>query len=119
MRILNCTGLFSKEYKMWILRGNGTSKMNDFSSFKTFWENAVQISEFTAVPASQHGYGMPATNNNTLVQLLMDAVLNFGTAYASTQGLLQLNTANILAIQEQLQMLCQAVSTSQPPQQQP
>jgi hypothetical protein len=34
--VLNCTGLFPKEYKMWILHGNNVSKMNDFVSFKTF-----------------------------------------------------------------------------------
>jgi hypothetical protein len=55
IRVLDHTGLFPKEYKTWILSGNGTSKTNDFISFKTFWENAVQIAAFTTVPASQHG----------------------------------------------------------------
>jgi hypothetical protein len=55
IRVLNCTGLYPKEYKMWILHSNDASKMNDFISFKTFWENAVQIAAFTAIPASQHG----------------------------------------------------------------
>jgi hypothetical protein len=80
VRVLNCTGLFPKEYKTWILWGNNASKMNDFSSFKTFWENAVQVAAFTAIPASQHGYGMAATNDDALVQLLKDAVSNFDTA---------------------------------------
>jgi hypothetical protein len=117
--ILNHTGLFPKEYKMWILCDNDASKTNNFVSFKTFWEDAVQIAGFTAVPVSQHGYGTAATYNNALAQSLMDAVSNFGTAYATTQELLQSNTANILAMQGQLQMLCQAVGNGQSPQQQP
>ncbi len=84
VHVLNCTGLFHKEYKTWILRGNNASKPNDFVSFKTFWENAVQIAAFTSVPASQHRYGMAATNNDTSANLLTDAVLNFGTVYAAT-----------------------------------
>jgi hypothetical protein len=46
---------------------------------------------------------------------LTDAVSNFGTAYAATQESLQSNTANINAIQGQLQMLCQALGNGQPP----
>ncbi len=84
--VLNHMGLFPKEYKTWILCGNEASKMNDFVSFKSFWENAVQIAAFTAVPASQHGYGVAATVNDASAHLLTDAVLNFlGTAYAATQ----------------------------------
>ena len=45
----------------------------------------------------------------------MDAVSNFGTAYAATQESLQSNTANIMAIQGKLQMLCQAIGNNQPP----
>jgi hypothetical protein len=86
VRVLNHMGLFPKEYKTWIFRGNEASKMNDFVLFKSFWENAVQIAAFTTIPASQHRYGMAATVNNASAHLLMDAVLNFlGTAYATTQ----------------------------------
>jgi hypothetical protein len=94
MCLLNCTGLFPKECKTWVLYGNYASKTNNFVSFKTFWENAVQIVAFTAVPASQHGYGVAATNDSALMQSLTDAVSNFGTAYAATQELLRSNTAN-------------------------
>jgi hypothetical protein len=119
MRVLNHTRLFPKEYKMWILRGDDASKTNNFASVKTFRENTVQIAAFLAVPASQHGYGMAATNDNRLAQLLTDAVSNFGTAYAATQELLKINTNKILAMQGQLQMLYWAVGTGQPLQQQP
>ena len=82
--------------------------MIDFAAFKSFWENAVQIAAFTSVPASQHGYGMVATNDDTSTSLT-NAVSNFGTVYAATQESLQSNTANIMTIQGQFQMLCQAV----------
>jgi hypothetical protein len=118
VRVLNRMGLFPKEYKTWILRGDNARKTNDFISFKTFCENTVQIAAFTAILASQHGYGMAATNNDASAHLLTDAVSTFGMAYATTQESLQSNATNILAIKGQLQMLCQAVGTGQPPQQQ-
>jgi hypothetical protein len=104
---------------MWILRGNNTSKTNDFVSFKTFWGNAVQIPAFTPFPASQHRYGMAATNDDASAHLHTDAVSTFGMAYATTQESLQSNIANIAAIQGQLQMLCQAAGIGQPPGKQP
>ncbi len=104
---------------MWILHGDNSCKTNNFASFKTFWENAFQIAVFTAIPECQHRYGMAATNYDASAHSLTDAVSNFGMPYATTQELLGLNVANILAIQGQLQMLCQAVSTGLPPQQQP
>ena len=114
VRVLNRTGLFAKEYKTWILRGDNVNKAINFAAFKSFWENAVEIAAFTAVPVSQHGYGMAATGNDASASLT-DAVSNFGTAYVATQESLQSNTANIMAIQGQLQMLCQAISNGQPP----
>jgi hypothetical protein len=114
VRVLNCTGLFAEEYKTWILQGDNAENAIDFAAFKSFWENAVQIAAFTSVLASQHGYSMVATNNDASASLT-DAVSNFGTAYAATQESLRSNTANIMAIQGQLQMLCQAVGNGPPP----
>jgi len=114
VRVLNRTGLFGEEYKAWILRGDDPNNAIEFATFKSFWENAVQIAVFTSVPASQHGYGMAATNEEASASLT-DAVSNFGMAYAATQETLRSNTANITAIQGQLQMLCQAVGNGQPP----
>jgi hypothetical protein len=118
VHVLDRMGHFPKEYKTGILRGNGTSKTNDFASFKFFWENTIQIAAFTNIPANQHGYGMAATNNGASAFLLMHVVLNVGTAYAATQESCQSNASNITTIQGQLQMLCQVVGTSKPPQQQ-
>ena len=114
VHVLNRTGLFAKECKTWILGGDNANKAIDFAAFKSFWENAVQIAAFTAVPASQLGYGMAATDDDAWASLT-DAVSNFGMAYATTQVSLRSNIANIMAIQGQLQMLCQAVGNGQPP----
>jgi hypothetical protein len=82
-RILNHTGLFPKEYTSWILYGNNARKMNNFVPFKICCENAVQVAVLTTIPASQHGYGTVATNNDVLGQMLTDVVSNFGLAYAT------------------------------------
>ncbi len=88
IRVLNHTGLFPEEHKTWILCGNDARKMNDFVSFKTFWENAVQTAAFAAVPASQYRYGIAATNNDASAHFLTDAMSNFGTAYTANREFL-------------------------------
>jgi len=104
VHILNRTGLFTEEYKTWIIHGNGPSKTNDFISFETFRD--------LSVPASQHGYGMAATDDDASTPPLADAVSKFGTAHAATQESLRYNTA---AMRGQLQMLCLVIGSGQPP----
>ena len=36
VRVLNRTGLFAKEYKTWILRGDNVNKAINFAAFKSF-----------------------------------------------------------------------------------
>ncbi len=55
---------------------------------------------------------MVATNDDA--ESLTDAVSNFGTAYAATQESLRSTTANIAAMQGQIQMLCQVIGVGQP-----
>jgi hypothetical protein len=62
---------------------------------------------------------MAVTNNDAFAHTLTDAVSNFNMAYTAIQELLHSNATNILVILGQLQMLCQAVGTGQPPQKQP
>jgi hypothetical protein len=57
---------------------------------------------------------MAATNNNALVQLLIDVVLNFGMAYAATQELLQSNTVNILASRGSLKCSARQLALASP-----
>ena len=66
VHVLNRTGLFGEEYKARILRGNDPNNAIDFAAFKSFWENAVQIASFTAVPASNHGYGIVIGHGNEI-----------------------------------------------------
>ncbi len=74
----------------------------DFTAFRFFWETAINISSFTTTPASQHGYGMNAVEDNPSAASPMDAVSNFGTAYAPTQESLHNNIASINAMQGQI-----------------
>ena len=109
IRVLHCTGLFAKEYKAWITRGNNAKNLMNFAVFHAFWETAVNIAAFTATPASQHRYSMAATEDDASTTLLTDAVNNFGVAYAATQESLQSSNATISAMQGQLQMLCNMI----------
>ena len=114
IRVLHRTGLFAEEYKAWITRGDDATNSMDFAAFRAFWESAVNIAAFTATPASQHGYGMSATEDDASTTSLADAVNNFGVAYAATQESLRSNSATINAMQAQLQMLCNVIG-NQPP----
>jgi hypothetical protein len=117
IRVLHQTGLFSEEYKTWILCGNNATKMNNFTTFRAFWADAVNIASFTATPASSHGYGMAAAKDNS--SALTDAVYNFGAAYAATQESQHTSNKAINAMQGQIQMLCQALGSHPPPNMMP
>jgi hypothetical protein len=112
--VIHWTGLFAEEYKAWIMPGNNPINDMDFAAFGSFWETAVNIVSFTATPASQHGYGMNAIEDDPLAAYLTDAVSNFGAAYAATQESLRNKNASINAMQGQIQMLCIALG-NQPP----
>jgi hypothetical protein len=109
IRVLHQTGLFSEEYKTWILHGNNATKTNNFTAFRAFWADAVNIASFTTTPASSHGYGMAAAKDNS--SALTDAVSNFGAAYPATQESQLTSNKAINAMQGQIQMLCQALGS--------
>jgi hypothetical protein len=115
--ILHRTGLFAEEYKTWILRGDDATKMNNFTAFRTFWADAVNIASFTATPASSHGFGMAATKDDS--SALTDTVSNFGAVYAATRESQRTNNKAINAMQVQIQMLCQALGSHLPPNMMP
>jgi hypothetical protein len=117
IRILHQTGLFAEEYKTWILRSNDATKTNDFTAFRTFWADSVNIASFTATPASSHGYGKAAAKNNS--SALTNAVSNFGAAYVATQESQRTNNKAINAMQVQIQMLCQVLCSHPPPNMMP
>jgi hypothetical protein len=92
-------------------------KTNDFTAFRAFWEDAVNIASFTATAASSHGYGMAADKDNS--SALTDAVSNFGAAYAATQESQHTSNKAINAMQGQIHMLCQALGSHPPPNMMP
>jgi hypothetical protein len=114
--VIHWTGLFTEEYKAWITHGNNPTNDMDFAAFHSFWETAVNIASFTATPASQHGYGMNAIEDDPSATYLTNAVSNFGVAYAAMRESLRNNNASIHAMQGQgqIQMLCNALG-NQPP----
>jgi hypothetical protein len=112
--VIHQTGLFAEENKAWITHGNNPTNNMDFAAFRSFWDTAVNIVSFTATPASQHGYGMNAAEDNASAASLTNAVSNFGVVYATMQESLCNNNAFINAMQGQIQMLCNAIG-NQPP----
>jgi hypothetical protein len=117
IRVLHQTGLFSEEYKTWILRGNNATKTNNFTAFCGFGADAVNIASFTATLASSHGYGMAAAKDSS--SALTDAVSNFGAAYAATQESQRTSNKAINAMHGQIQMLCQTLGSHPPPNMMP
>jgi hypothetical protein len=117
IRVLHQMGLFSEEYKTWILHGNNATKTNNFTAFRAFWADAVNIASFTATPASSHGYRMAAAKDNS--SALTDAVSNFRAVYTATQESQRTSNKAINAMQGQIQMLCQALGSHPPPNMMP
>ncbi len=115
IRVLHCNGLFAEDYKAWITRGDDATNLMNFAAFRAFWETAVNIAAFTATPASQHGYGMAASEDNASTSLLTNAINNFGVAYAATQESLRSSNTTISAMHGQLQMLCDMIGNHPPP----
>ena len=72
----------------------------------------------TAIPASSHGYGMAAVNNDDTVASYGEAITNFGAAYAATQELVKTQGTTIALMQTQLQVMQQYCTGLQqkPPQ---
>jgi hypothetical protein len=103
LRGIKCCGMYSEEYKNWIARKNKTPEIVEtIDSFKEHWANAIALVNQTAVPASQHGYGMAAMDNNTLLTLYSESLVNFGAAYAATQESIKTQATSLASMQGQL-----------------
>jgi hypothetical protein len=113
--VIKCCGMYAKEYKAWI----GIENKQTLDSFKGFWSNAITLVNQMSVPASQHGYGMAAMDNDGgSIALYSKSLANFGTAYAATQESVKSQADSISTIQVQvagLQQFCMAVGQQQPP----
>jgi hypothetical protein len=86
--------------------------------FKTFWAAKITLVNQTTIPASLHGYGMAAVNNdNASVILYGELIANFGAAYAATQESVKTQGSTIASMQGQMQDIQQycMVLHQQPP----
>jgi hypothetical protein len=86
LRIIKHCGMYTKEYKNWILRKNVVPPVvKTIDSFKEYWANAIVHVNQTAVPALQHGYGMTVINDDALVAAYNDSLANFGAMFPAMQ----------------------------------
>ena len=54
-------------------------------SFKDNWSGAIALINQTATPASKHGYGMAAVDNDVSIALYTERMLNFCAAPPKNQ----------------------------------
>jgi hypothetical protein len=87
-----------------------------YDSFKEYWADAIALVNQTSVPASQHGYGMTAMEDNALVASYGDSLVNFGAVFAAMQETMKSQANSLVAMQNQLAniQLCMIVG-QQPP----
>jgi hypothetical protein len=105
--IMQC-GMYTEEYKAWITcEAIHPRNIKTFNSFKTFWEAKITLVNQTAVPASQYGYRMAATNNDGSVVSYGETILNFGATYATTQESVKLQGTTNASMQNQLNAMSQ------------
>jgi hypothetical protein len=101
------------EYKNWIARENETPPIAEtIDSFKEYWADAIALVNQTAAPASQHGYGMAAMDDNASIASYSESLANFDAAYAATQESMKSQATTMAAMQGQLtniQQFCMAV----------
>jgi hypothetical protein len=117
LRIIKRCGMYVKKYKNWILRENAVPQIvKTIDSFKEYWANAIALVNQTAVPASQHGYGMTAIDKDESVASYSNLLANFGAAFAATQETMNSQADSLVIMQNQLAniQLCMNVG-QQPP----
>ncbi len=99
LHIIKRCRMYGKEYKAWIaceaIRPR-IVKMVD--TFKMCWAAKITLMNQNAIPASMHGYGMAAMNDDDSVKLYGESMAKFGAAYATTQEAVNsLSAKSILA----------------------
>jgi hypothetical protein len=118
LRIINWCGMYSKEYKNWIARESESLPIVEtIDSFKEYLSRMIALINQMAAPASQHGYGMAAVNDNESIALYNETLTNFSATYAATQETIKSQATSLAAMQGQLaniQQFCMAVG-QQPP----
>jgi len=119
IRVIKRCGMYSEEYKNWIACENETPPIVEtIGSFKEYWADAIALVNQTAAPASQHGYGMAAMDDDVSITSYSESLANFGAAYAATQESMKAQATTMVAMQGQLtniQQFCMAVNQQPPP----
>jgi len=92
--------MYSEEYKNWIARENESPPITEMiNSFKEYWANVIPLANQTAAPASQHGYGMAAIDDDALIASNREPLANFGATYATTQESMKSQATTMAAMQ--------------------
>jgi hypothetical protein len=118
LRLIKQCRMYSKEYKIWIAcESESPPIVKTINSFMEYWSGAIALINQTAAPASQHGYGMAAVDDNASITSYNKTLMNFGAAYAATQETIKSQATSLAAMQGQLeniQQFCMAIG-QQPP----
>jgi hypothetical protein len=81
LRIIKQCGMYGKEYKAWIACKTVRPRIIKMvDRFKTFWVTKITLVNQTTIPASMHGYGMAAVNNDESVIGSQSQTLGLRTA---------------------------------------
>ena len=119
LRIIKRCGMYSEEYKNWIVRENKTPPIVErIDSFKEYWADAIALVIQTAAPVLQHGYSMAAMDDNASIASYSESLANFGAAYTATQESMKAQATTMATMQGQLmniQQFCMAVGQQPPP----
>ena len=119
IRVIKQCNLYVEEYMQWIARAIATPRIAEtLDTFKTFWADKIMLVNQTAIPASLHGYGMAAVNNDDTVALYGKSIANFGVAYAATQESVKTQGTTIASMQTQVQTMhqyCMGLQQQPPP----
>jgi hypothetical protein len=108
LRVIKWCGMYAEEYKAWIAHKAICQRIGEaFDSFKTFWAAKITLVNQTAVPASQYGCQMTATNDNDSIVSYGKSIANFGAVYAATQESVKLQGTTIAAMQSQFNPMSQ------------
>jgi hypothetical protein len=119
LRIIKRCWIYGKEYKALIAcQAIRPCIAVMVDRFNTFWAAKITLVNQTAIPASMHGYGMAAVNNDNSVLSYEESIANFEAAYAAMQESVKCHGTMIVSMQGQLQAIqqyCMALGQQPPP----
>ncbi len=103
LHVIEHSRMYAEEYKKWTLRKNTVLPIiKTIDSFKEYWAGMIALINQMAVSALQHGCGMIAVDDDTLLGLYSNLLANFGAAYAAMQETMKSQTGSLVAMQGQL-----------------